>query len=61
MGKSIGTGSQIKFKTLMPSSILFDYSDVYILFKGAITVPNTAGADLNSNNRNRKVKLCSIY
>ena len=47
-------GSQIKFKTSMLKSILWDDSDAYILVKGAITVPNTRTTAVN-NNRNKKV------
>ena len=47
-------GSQIKFKTSMLKSILWDHSDAYILVKGAITVPNTRTTAVN-NNRNKKV------
>ena len=32
------TNSQMKFKTTMLKSSLYDYSDVYILVKGAITI-----------------------
>ena len=38
------TNSQIKFKTSMIKSSLYDYSDAYILIKGKITVVG-AGAD----------------
>ena len=43
---------QIRFKTAMLRSSLCDYSDVYILVKGNISVNNTAAA---------AEKLCSIY
>ena len=46
--------SQIKFKTTMLKSSLCDYSDAYILVKGTITVNNTAAADTNANNTNKK-------
>ena len=49
--------SQIKFKTTMLKSSLCDYSDVYILVKGTITVNNTAAADADANNTNKKVYL----
>ena len=49
------TNAQIKFKTTMLKSILCDYSDAYILFKGNITVNNTAGAGAAANNTNKKV------
>ena len=47
--------SQIKFKTTMLKSSLYDYSDAYILVKGTITVNNTAAADADANNTNKKV------
>ena len=51
--------SQIKFKTTMVKSSLCDYSDAYILVKGAITVNNTTA----SNNTNKKVifKNCAPF
>ena len=55
--------SQIKFKTAMLNSSLCDYSDAYILVKGPITVNNTAAADADSNNTNKKVifKNCAPF
>ena len=47
--------SQIKFKTTMLKSSLCHYSDAYILVKGTITVNNTAAADADANNTNKKV------
>ena len=47
--------NQIKFKTTMLKSSLCDYSDTYILVKGTITVNNTAAADADANNTNKKV------
>ena len=47
--------SQIKFKTTILKSSLCDYADAYILVKGTITVNNTAAADTDANNSNRKV------
>ena len=43
---------QIRFKTGMLRSRLFDYSDAYMLFKGNITVNNNtvAGAAANKSN-----------
>ena len=49
--------SQIKFKTAMLKSSLCDYSDAYILVKGTHTVNNTAAADADANNTNKKVIL----
>ena len=55
--------NQIKFKTTMLKSILCDYSDPYILVKGTITVNNTAAADADANNTNKKVifKNCAPF
>ena len=55
--------SQIKFKTTMLKSSLCDYSDAYILAKGTITVNNTAAADADANNINKKVifKNCAPF
>ena len=57
------TNSQIKFKTTMLKSSLCDYSDAYILVKGTITVNNTAAADADANNTNKKVifKNCAPF
>ena len=49
--------SQIKFKTTMLTFSLCDYGDAYILIKGTITVNNTAAADADANNTNKKVIL----
>ena len=48
-------GRNIRFKTTTIRSSLCDYSDVYILVKGTIPVPNTAAADAAVNNPNIKV------
>ena len=55
--------SQIKFKTSMLKSSLCDYSDAYILVKRTITVNNTAAADADANNTNKKVifKNCAPF
>ena len=47
--------SQIKFKTTMLKSSLCDYSDSYILVKGTIAVNDTAAADADASNTNKKV------
>ena len=39
----------------MIRSSLCDYCDAYILVKGTITVPNTAAADADANNTNKKI------
>ena len=54
---------QIKFKTSMLRSSLCDYSEAYILVKGNISVNNTAAADADANNTNKKVifKNCALF
>ena len=54
---------QINFKTSMLRSSLCDYSDVYIFFKGSISVNNTADAGATANNTNKKViiKNCAPF
>ena len=54
---------QIRFKTAMLRSSLCDFSDAYILAKGNITVNNTAAADADANNTNKKVifKNCASF
>ena len=47
--------SQIKFKTTMLKSSLCDDSDIYVHVKETITVNNTAAADTDANNTNKKV------
>ena len=55
--------SQIKCKTTLLKSGLCDYSDVYILVKRTITVNNTAAADANANNTDKKeiFKNCTPF
>ena len=55
--------SQIKFKTTMLTSSLCDYSDAYILVKGTIAVNNTAAANADASNTNKKVifKNCAPF
>ena len=47
----------------MLKSSLCDYSDAYILVKGTVTVNNTAVADADANNTNKKVifKNCALF
>ena len=47
----------------MLKSSLCDYSDVYILAKGTATVNNTAAANADANNANKKVvfKDCAPF
>ena len=47
--------NNIRFKTSMMRSNLCDYSDLYILVKGTIIVPNTAATGAAVNNANKKV------
>ena len=46
--------SNIRSKTCIIRSNLYDYSDAYILVKETITVPNTAAAGVAVNNTNKK-------
>ena len=48
---------QIRFKTAMLRSSLCDFSDAYILVKGNIKVNNTAAADADANNTNKKINI----
>ena len=41
----------------MLKSSLCDDSDAYFLVKGTITVNNTAAADADTNNTNRKINI----
>ena len=54
---------QIRFKTAMLRSSLCDDSDAYILFKGNITVNNTAVEGAAANNVAKKVvfKNCALF
>ena len=54
---------QIRFKTSMLRSSLYDYSDAYITVKGNITVNNTADAGAAADNTNKKVifKNCAPF
>ena len=47
----------------MLKSSLYDYSEAYILVKGTIAVNNTAAADADPNNTNKKVifKNCAPF
>ena len=47
--------NQIKFKTSILRTSLCDYSNTYILFKGTITVANTAVTESDANIANKKV------
>ena len=54
---------QIRLKTAMLRSSLYDYSEAYILVKGNITVSNTAADDTTANNTGKKVilKNCATF
>ena len=47
----------------MLKSSLCDYSDAYILVKGTVTVNNTAAADADATNTNKRVifKNCALF
>ena len=55
--------NQIRFKTTMLRSSLFDYCDAYILVKGNISVNNTAADGGATNNTNKTVifKNCAPF
>ena len=63
--ESSGTynNTQIKFKTTMLKSSLYDYSDEYVLVKGNITVDNIDAAGVAANYTNKKVifKDCALF
>ena len=53
--ETCNTNSQIKFKTTMLKSSLYDYSDAHILVKGVITVVwQRADASVRAADRNNK-------
>ena len=55
--------SQIRFKTSMLKSRLCDYSDVYILVNGTISINNTAAQGSAANNTKKKIifKNCAPF
>ena len=53
------TNIQVRFKTGILKLNLCNYSDAHMLFKGTITVVNTATADANANNTNKK--NCTLF
>ena len=53
--QTYSVNSQIRFKTTMLKSSLCYYSDAHILVKGNITANNTAAADANPDNTNKKI------
>ena len=57
------TNSQIKFKTSVLKSSLCNYSDVCIIVKGTIIVPNMETAAAAPNNADKKVlfKKCASF
>ena len=61
--ETYNVNSQIKFKTTMLKSSLYDYSDAYILAKGTNSVNNTVGGAATANNTNKKVifKNCAPF
>ena len=50
------TNSDIRFKTTMLKSILCDYRDVYILFKGRIAIVG-AGSHDGARQPDEKIKI----
>ena len=61
--QTYSVNSQIRFKTTMLKSSLCYYSDAHILVKGNITANNTAAADANPDNTNKKIifKNCAPF
>ena len=61
--RTYSTNSQIKFKTTMWMSSFCDYSDACILPKWTITLGNTAAANIDVNNTNKKAnfKNCASF
>ena len=57
------TNSQIKFTTLTLKSSLCDYSDAYILVKGAITIAPAPAPASKAENNNKEVafKYCAAF
>ena len=55
--RTYSPNKQIKFKTSILGSRLWDYGDTYILVKGNIEVNNTAAAGAAADNTNKKVIL----
>ena len=55
--------NNIKFKTTLIRSNLFDYSDPYTLVKRTVTVPNTEATGAALSNTNKKVvfKNCAPF
>ena len=55
--------NQIRFKTAMLRSNLYDYSDAYTLVKGTITVENTSAQSQRNNATNKNVifKICAPF
>ena len=55
--------NHIKFKSSMIMSNLYDYSDIYVLVKGTLTVLNMAAGGAAVNNTNKKVifKNCDPF
>ena len=57
------SNNNIKFKTSIMKSNLYDYSDAYILFKGTITVEGAAaeGAGVNTTTNKVIFKNCAPF
>ena len=60
-GGTYNTNSQIKFKTLILKSNLYDYNDVYLLVSGTITVGNTGKTAASNNRKNVIIKNCAPF
>ena len=59
--ETYNTNSQIKFKTLMLRSSLYDYSDVFVIVKENILIAAQAGDNLNNANKKVLFKNCAPF
>ena len=55
------TKRQTKFKTSMLMSSLYDYSDVYVFVKGAISIEAQAGYNPNNGDKEIVFKNCAPF
>ena len=53
--ETYSTDIQIKFKTTMLNSILYDYSDAYIIVKGTRSIAPVPPPAVNPNNTDKEV------
>ena len=60
-GRTYNSNSQIKFKSSILKSSLSNYSDVYIIVSGTITIQNTVTGANASNKTNIIIKSCAQF